>query len=135
MKERLRSRVAFGKPLSEQGVWKERVGMSRVETDQARLMTLLAAHKMDTVGAKVAAKVIQYSKKVVNSSKEIAMIKVIAPQVAQTVIDHAIQAHGAAGMNHDLPFSGMMTWARALRLADGPDEVHLQAISKLEMKK
>ncbi|CBY33065.1 unnamed protein product [Oikopleura dioica] len=121
MKDRLRSRVAFGKKLSEQGVWKERVGLSRVETDQARLMTLLAAHKMDTVGAKVAA-------------KEIAMIKIIAPNVAQTVVDRAIQAHGAAGMSSDFPLATFMTWARSLRLADGPDEVHVNSLAKLEMK-
>ena len=98
-------------------------------------MTLLAAHKMDTVGNKAAA-------------RDIAMIKVIAPKMAETVLDRAIQgsvschasflylsvAHGGAGMCADFPMSGMMTWARVLRLADGPDEVHVRTVSRLEMK-
>merc|ERR1712176_873682 len=108
MKDRLNRRIAFGKPLAAQGVWQERIGLNRCRIDQARLMTLLAAHKMDTVGNKAAA-------------KEIAIIKVIAPKTAEIVIDDAIQAHGAAGLSADFPLAGFMTWARILRLADGPD--------------
>ena len=84
-------------------------------------MTLLAAHKMDTIGNKAAA-------------RDIAMIKVIAPKMAENVIDRSIQAHGGAGMCQDFPMAGMMAWARVLRIADGPDEVHVRAVSRLEMK-
>ena len=84
-------------------------------------MTLLAAHKMDIVGNKAAA-------------RDIAMIKVIAPRMAENVIDRSIQAHGGGGMCQDFPMAGMMAWARVLRLADGPDEVHVRAVSRLEIK-
>jgi len=120
-KERISQRVAFGKTIAEQGVWEERIGLSRIEIEQTRLMTLLAAHKMDTVGNKAAA-------------REIAMIKVIAPKMAEKVLDRAIQAHGGGGMCNDFPMAGMMAWARVLRLADGPDEVHVRAVSRIEMK-
>lgn len=119
---RVKSRVAFGKPLAEQGVIGEWIADSRIEIDQARFLTLKAAHMMDTVGNKEA-------------RAEIAMIKVVAPNVALRVLDRAIQAHGAAGVSDD--FFLAQAWAnqRTLRLADGPDEVHRAAIAKLELRK
>ena len=120
MVKRLSSRVAFGKPIAAQSVWHERIAESRCMIDQARLLTLKAAQMMDTVGNKVA-------------RTEIAMIKVVAPNVAQKVIDWAIQAHGAAGLSNDTPLAGMHMWSRALRFADGPDEVHRAAIAKWEI--
>ncbi len=122
MVKRLSSRVAFGKPIAAQSVWHERIAESRCMIDQARLLTLKAAQMMDTVGNKVA-------------RTEIAMIKVVAPNVAQKVIDWAIQAHGAAGLSNDTPLAGMHMWSRALRFADGPDEVHRAAIAKWEIGK
>ncbi|MGN6359681.1 MAG: acyl-CoA dehydrogenase family protein [Thermomicrobiales bacterium] len=118
---RVKERVAFGKPLAEQGVIQEWIADSRIELDQARLLTLYAAQKMDTVGNKEA-------------RGEIAMIKVVAPNVALRVLDRAIQAHGGAGVTDDYLASA---WAlqRTLRLADGPDEVHRAAIAKLELRK
>jgi acyl-CoA dehydrogenase len=113
-------RVAFGRKIADQGVWRERIAESRIMIDQARLMVLNAAHMMDTVGNKVAA-------------KEIAMIKVIAPNMACKVIDWAIQAHGGAGVSQDTGLAHAYASARSLRLADGPDEVHRNAIAKLEL--
>jgi len=120
MVQRLATRVAFGKRLSDQGVWRERIAESRIRIDTARLLTLKAAYMMDTVGNKVA-------------QSEIAMIKVLAPNVAQQVLDWAIQAHGAAGVSDDFPLAYQWTGNRTLRLADGPDEVHRNAIAKLEI--
>jgi acyl-CoA dehydrogenase len=117
---RLNSRVAFGKPVSAQGVWHERIADARCRIDQARLMTLKAAYMMDTVGNKVA-------------KAEIAMIKVIAPNVACDVVDMAIQAHGGGGVSNDFPLAYLYVNSRTLRLADGPDEVHRQSIARLEL--
>ncbi|XP_066465906.1 acyl-CoA dehydrogenase family member 10 isoform X2 [Tiliqua scincoides] len=122
MKERVNSRTAFGKPLAEQGTIRADIAKSRVEIEQARLLVLKAAHLMDTVGNKEAA-------------LEIAMIKVVAPSMALRVIDRAIQAFGAAGLGNDHPLAQFFAWARALRLADGPDEVHRAAIAKMELKR
>jgi acyl-CoA dehydrogenase len=122
MCERVQKRVAFGKTLAEQGVIQEWIAESRIEIEQARLLTLKAAHMMDTVGNK-AAKI------------EIAMIKVVAPNVALKVIDRAIQAFGAAGVSEDVPLAAHWASARTLRLADGPDEVHKAQIAKLELRK
>jgi acyl-CoA dehydrogenase len=120
MCQRLSSRVAFGKRISEQSVWHERIAEARIMIDQARLLTLKAAHMMDTVGNKIA-------------RTEIAMIKVIAPNMALQIIDWAIQAHGAGGVSGDFPLAYMYAHQRTLRLADGPDEVHRNAIAKLEL--
>lgn len=120
MVSRVKERVAFGKPLAAQGVIQEWIAESRIEIEQARLLTLKAAYMMDTVGNKVA-------------KKEIAMIKVVAPNVALRVIDRAIQAHGGAGVSDDFPLAAMWANSRTLRLADGPDEVHRRAIAKLEL--
>ena len=122
MCRRLEARVAFGRKLSEQGVWRERIAESRIRIDTARLLTLKAAYMMDTVGNKVA-------------QAEIAMIKVLAPNVAQDVLDWAIQAHGAAGVSDEFPLAYQWAGNRALRLADGPDEVHRNAVAKLELAK
>ncbi|XP_048370155.1 acyl-CoA dehydrogenase family member 10 [Sphaerodactylus townsendi] len=122
MKERVTSRTAFGKPLAEQGTIRAAIAESRVEIEQARLLVLKAAHLMDVVGNKEAA-------------LEIAMIKVVAPNMALRVIDRAIQAFGAAGLSNDYPLAQFFAWARALRLADGPDEVHRAAIAKMELKR
>ncbi|MCM3691201.1 acyl-CoA dehydrogenase family protein [Neobacillus niacini] len=119
--DRVQNRVTFGKRLSDQGVIREWIADSRIEIEQARLLTLKAAYMMDTVGNKVA-------------RKEIAMIKVIAPNMALKVIDRAIQAFGAAGVSADTPLANMYAGIRTLRLADGPDEVHRNAIAKLELK-
>jgi len=122
MCKRLKSRVAFGKPVSEQSVWHERIAESRIMIEQARLLTLKAAHMMDTVGNKAA-------------RAEIAMIKVLAPTMAQQVIDWAIQAHGGGGVCQEFPLAWMYSWNRTLRLADGPDEVHRAQIAKIELGK
>lgn len=122
MCKRLNARVAFGKPLAAQSIWHERIAESRCLIDQARLLTLKAAYMMDTVGNKVA-------------RTEIAMIKVVAPNVAGKVIDWAIQAHGGAGVSDDFPLAYAYALQRTLRLADGPDEVHRNAIAKLELAK
>ncbi len=122
MCERLSTRIAFGKPLATQGVWHERIAEARCAIDQARLLTLKAAYMMDTVGNKVA-------------KTEIAMIKVVAPNVAQKVIDWAIQAYGGAGVSDDFPLAFAYAQARLLRLADGPDEVHRQSLAKMELGK
>ncbi len=120
MCKRSLSRVAFGRPIADQGVTRERIANARILIDQARFLTLNAAHKMDTVGNKVAA-------------KEIAMIKVAAPNMALQVLDWAIQAHGAAGVSDDFNLAFHYAQARTLRFADGPDEVHRNAIAKQEL--
>jgi acyl-CoA dehydrogenase len=122
MIKRLQARVAFGRPVAEQSVWHERIAQSRIMIEQARLLTLKAAYMMDTVGNKQA-------------RMEIAMIKVIAPNMAQQVIDWSIQAHGGGGVCQDFPVAAMYAHNRALRLADGPDEVHRAQIARLEMRK
>ncbi len=122
MCKRLTARVAVGKPISTQAVWHERIAESRCLIDQARLMVLKAAHMMDTVGNKVA-------------KKEIAMIKVIVPNMTLKIIDWAIQAHGGGGVTEDFPLAHLWAGQRTLRLADGPDEVHRAAIAKLELGK
>lgn len=119
---RVRSRVAFGKPLAEQGVIGEWIADSRIEIDQARLLVLDAAEKMDRLGNKAA-------------RSEIAMIKVVAPNVAVRVIDRAIQAHGGAGVTDDFGLAHLYAWHRTLRLADGPDEVHRVTVAKLELRR
>lgn len=122
MCDRLASRVAFGKPLATQGVWRERIAESRIAIEQARLLTLKAAWMMDVAGNKVA-------------RNEIAMIKVVAPNVALRVLDWAIQSHGGAGVSDDFPLAYAYASQRTLRLADGPDEVHRDAIAKGEFRK
>ncbi len=122
MCKRLTSRIAFGKPLAQHSIWHERIAESRCMIEQARLLTLKAAYMMDTVGNKVA-------------KAEIAMIKVVAPNIACQIIDWAIQAHGAAGVSGDFLLASAYAHQRTLRLADGPDEVHRSAIAKLELAK
>jgi acyl-CoA dehydrogenase len=122
MCKRSLTRTAFGKTLAQQGVTLERIAQSRILIDQARLLTLNAAHRMDAVGNKAA-------------KAEIAMIKVAAPQMACQVIDWVIQAHGGGGTNNDLGIAAAYATARLLRLADGPDEVHCAQIGKLELAK
>ena len=119
--KRVKTRVAFGKTVAEQTVTMERIAESRIMIDQSRLLTLRAAFMMDTVGNKVA-------------RKDIGMIKVAAPNMAQQVIDWAIQAHGAAGVCEDFGLARMFAMTRTLRLADGPDEVHRNQIAKLELR-
>ncbi len=122
MCQRTLDRVAFGKPIAKQSVTLERIADARILIDQARLLTLNAAHKMDTVGNKAAA-------------REIAMIKVAAPQMACQVIDWAIQAHGGGGVSDDFGLALAYAHARTLRLADGPDEVHRNQIGKMELRR
>ncbi len=122
MCRRVRERVAFGQPLAEQGTIRADIAESRIEIEQARLLTLKAAYLMDTVGNKLA-------------RGEIAMIKVVAPNMALRVIDRAIQAHGGAGVSGDFVLASAWAAARTLRLADGPDEVHRDTIAKLELRR
>lgn len=122
MCQRVRTRVAFGKLLAEQGMIRADLAASRIEIEQARLLTLKAAHMMDTVGNKEA-------------RSEIAMIKVVAPNVALRVLDRAIQSHGGAGVSQDTFLADAWAMTRALRLADGPDEVHIESIAKWELAK
>ncbi|MCX7814428.1 MAG: acyl-CoA dehydrogenase family protein [Tepidimonas ignava] len=122
MCQRLNSRVAFGKPIAAQTIWHERIAEARCMIEQARLLVLKAAYMMDTVGNKAA-------------KAEIAMIKVVAPNVACKVIDWAIQAWGGAGVSQVTPLARSYAHQRTLRLADGPDEVHRNAIAKLELAK
>ena len=121
MISRAKSRIAFGKPISQQGVVMQAIAESRAEIEQARLLVLKTAHMMDTVGNKIA-------------RKEISMIKVVAPNMAARVIDRAIQIHGGGGVTSDFPLSYAYGYARALRLADGPDEVHNMSVAKLELR-
>ncbi len=120
MCKRASNRVAFGRPVAEQGVTRERIAEARIMIDSARFMVLNAAWKMDTVGNKVA-------------RKEIAMIKVLAPNVALQVIDWAMQVHGGGGVSDDFGLAEAYAHARTLRFADGPDEVHRNAIAKMEL--
>jgi acyl-CoA dehydrogenase len=122
MCRRAEDRVAFGQKLSEFDTIRRDIAESRIEIEQARLLTMRAAHAMDTVGNKTA-------------RLDIAMIKVVAPNVALRVLDRAIQAHGGAGVSGDFFLAAAWAGARTLRLADGPDEVHLESIAKLELKK
>ena len=122
MCKRVQARVAFGKALAEQGTIRKDIAESRMEIEQARLLTLKAAYMMDTVGNKAA-------------RTEIAMIKVVAPNVALRVIDRAIQAHGGAGVSQDTFLASSWAMTRTLRLADGPDEVHVESIAKWELAK
>ena len=122
MCQRTTQRVAFGKPIAAQGVTRQRIADARIMIDQARFLTLNAAHMMDTVGNKIAA-------------KQIAMIKVAAPAMACQVLDWAIQAHGAGGVSEDYGLAYAYAQLRTLKLADGPDEVHRNAIAKMELAK
>ena len=122
MCKRVQSRVAFGKPLAEQGTVRADIAISRMEIEQARLLTLKAAYMMDTVGNKAA-------------RTEIAMIKVVAPNVALRVLDRAIQAHGGAGVAQDTVLAAAWASVRTLRIADGPDEVHTESIARHELRK
>jgi len=122
MCRRVHQRVAFGKRLADQGTIRRDIADSRIEIDQARLLTFQAAHMMDTVGNKAA-------------RAEIAMIKVVAPNVALRVLDRAIQAHGGAGVSQDTFLANAWAQSRTLRLADGPDEVHRESVAKLELRK
>ena len=121
MCKRAKSRVAFGKAVSERTVTQERIAESRILIDSARLLVLKAAHMMDTVGNKAA-------------RKEIAMIKVSAPNMALQVIDWAMQVHGGGGISQDFGLASAYAQARALRFADGPDEVHRNQIARLELQ-
>ena len=122
MCKRVESRVAFGKPLAEQGTIRADIALSRMEIEQARLLVLKAAYLMDTAGNKAA-------------RSEIAMIKVVAPNVTLRVLDRAIQAHGGAGVSQDTFLASAWANVRTLRLADGPDEVHTESIAKRELKR
>jgi acyl-CoA dehydrogenase len=122
MCKRVQSRVAFGKTIAEQGTIRTDIATSRMEIEQARLLTLKAAYMMDTVGNKEA-------------RAEIAMIKVVAPNMTLRVLDRAIQAHGGAGVSADTFLAAAWANVRTLRLADGPDEVHVESIAKSELRK
>lgn len=122
MCKRTKSRVAFGKAVSDQTVTQERIAQSRIEIDQSRLLTLMAAYKMDTVGNKEA-------------RKEIAMIKVAAPNTTLKVLDWAIQAHGGGGVSQEFMLAHWWAHSRTLRLADGPDEVHRNQVARLELRR
>jgi acyl-CoA dehydrogenase len=122
MCRRVKSRVAFGKTLAEQGTIRADIAESRMEIEQARLLTMKAAYLMDRVGNK-------------GARGELAMVKVVVPRMALRVLDRGIQAHGTAGVSDDFPLASAWAHARTIRLADGPDEVHREAIAKLELKK
>ncbi|GAA4772279.1 acyl-CoA dehydrogenase family protein [Stakelama sediminis] len=122
MAERLMSRVAFGKRLADQSVWEQRLGEARLDIEMTRLLCLKAADMMDKAGNKTA-------------RQEIAMIKVAAPRTALRVLDHAMQAHGAGGLSDDFGLAEVYAGMRALRIADGPDEVHLRTIARMEFGK
>jgi len=120
MIERAKGREAFGKPLAEQGVVRQWIAEARLAIDQARLLVLHCAWKMETAGNKAA-------------RKEIAMIKAVVPQMALKIIDRAIQVHGGAGVSQDTPLANFWIYARSLRIADGPDEVHLESVARHEI--
>jgi acyl-CoA dehydrogenase len=122
MCERATSRVAFGRTLAGQGVVQQQIALSRMEIEQARLLVLKTAWLLDTVGAE-------------GARSEIAAIKVVAPRVALAVLDRAIQVHGAAGVSEDYPLAAMWAGLRALRIADGPDEVHVQSVARAELRR
>jgi acyl-CoA dehydrogenase len=122
MTRRAHDRIAFGKKISEQGVVRQWISESRLAIEQARLLVLKTAWLMDEVGNKAA-------------RVEIAMIKAVVPQMALQIIDRAIQTHGGGGVCQDFPLANFWIYARSLRLADGPDEVHLESIAKMELKK
>ncbi len=122
MCKRVQARMAFGRPLAEQGTIRADIAISRMEVEQARLLTLKAAYMMDTVGNKAA-------------RAEIAMIKVVAPNVVLRVLDRAIQAHGGAGVSQDTFLAAAWANVRTLRIADGPDEVHTESIARQELRK
>jgi alkylation response protein AidB-like acyl-CoA dehydrogenase len=122
MVDRAASRIAFGKPIVNLGGNRERIAEARVAIDQARLYTLYAAWRLDEVGATAA-------------MTEISAIKVIAPRLLEKIVDDAIQMHGGAGVSHDTPLAGFFAQARSLRLADGPDEVHLGLLARTELDK
>ena len=117
---RAKARIAFGKPLAQQGSIRQDIAHSRIELEQARLLCLKAAYMMDTVGNKIA-------------KSEIAMIKVLGPNIAQKIIDRAIQVHGGAGVSQDLGLAHFFAMARGMRIFDGPDETHLHTIARLEL--
>ena len=121
MCERAKRRIAFGKPVAEQGVVRQWIAEARCAIDQARLLVLRTAWLMDTAGNKAA-------------RREIAMIKAVVPQMALKIIDRAIQAHGGGGVSQDYPLTQFWIYARSLRLADGPDEVHLESVAKMELE-
>jgi acyl-CoA dehydrogenase len=121
MIKRTVSREAFGKELVKQGVIQEWIAQARIDIEQARLLVLKAAWMIDTVGAK-------------GARKEIAAIKVAVPQMAERIIDHAIQSYGGAGVSQDSPLAAMYAGVRTLRIVDGPDEVHIRDIARLEIK-
>jgi acyl-CoA dehydrogenase len=122
MCQRVKTRVAFGKALAEQGTIRADIADSRMEIEQARLITMKAAYLMDTVGNK-------------RARGELAMVKVVVPRMALRVLDRAIQAHGAAGVSDDFQLAAAWAHARTIRLADGPDEVHREAVAKIELNK
>lgn len=122
MCERTLSRVAFGGPLARKGTILSDLALSRAEIEQCRLLTQHTARLMDNHGNKVA-------------RAEISMLKYVAPDMAMKVLDRAMQAHGAAGLSQDFPLAHMFVWARVLRLADGPDEVHRELVGRLELNK
>jgi len=119
---RAANRTAFGKPIAEQGVVRNWIAEARLAVDQARLLVLKTAWMMDTAGNKAA-------------RTEIAMIKAAVPRITQKIIDRAIQTHGGGGVSQDFPLAQFWIYARTLRLADGPDEVHLETIARMELKK
>jgi acyl-CoA dehydrogenase len=122
MVARVKSRVAFGRALADQGVIREWIADSRMEIEQSRLLTLKAASMMDTVGNKAA-------------QAEIAMIKVVAPKMVLNVIDRAIQAHGGGGVSQDFGLAYAWARSRIMRIVDGPDEVHKRAVARVELRK
>ncbi len=122
MCERALSREPFGKPIADQGVFQHWLAQARVRIEQARLLTLKAARLMDTVGNK-------------GARMEISAIKIVAPSMAEWVLDKAIQTHGGGGFSNDSPLAMMWAHARTLRMADGPDEVHEMALARRELKR